>query len=140
MCALEILIVIKDPAYDKVQVYNSLEGSLPFQTLEKMLQDGRPSGSRALKITKITDEDYASLKNDRDQDSDNDIVDDTSPLVKVEQNILEHPVTATVEMDDAAVGQVIKQPKTTNKRARKGLNKRVRCTTQQLPISTKVTP
>ena len=57
MCGLEVLIILKDPDYNKVQVYNSSsEGSFPDNKVLQMLKhDGKGKGP---KIRYFTDEDY----------------------------------------------------------------------------------
>ena len=57
MCGLEVLIILKDPDYNKVQIYNSSsEGSFPdLKVLQVLMHYGKGKGQ---KIRYLTDEDY----------------------------------------------------------------------------------
>ena len=69
MCALQLLVVIRDPEYDKAQVYNSDPDVFDPQILSQFFELDGENKRKSQKIQYFTDTDYQKFKNDKDPES-----------------------------------------------------------------------
>ena len=64
LCDLDVLIVLKDKEFNKVQVYNSSEdSSFPIDLVEKMVVQTSKTDKKPHKIQWFKDKDYNKFMN-----------------------------------------------------------------------------